>query len=109
MTLSRAVTWVPPSFLAARVAKTTSYLAVGGDSGKLLDFTSAGTLTLTAAATLGNSWRVWVYNSSSGVVPIDPNGSETIRTPSGTSTTVTLAQGESILLVCTGTAFEGLA
>jgi len=65
-----------------REAKTADYTAVAGDLGKILDFTTnSSTLTLTAAATLGAGWYIWVKNSSSNaahIVTIDANGSETI-------------------------------
>ena len=65
-----------------REAKTANYTAVAGDLGKILDFTTnSSTLTLTAAATLGAGWYIWVKNSSSNaahIVTIDANGSETI-------------------------------
>ena len=65
-----------------REAKTANYTAVAGDLGKILDFTAnSSTLSLTAAATLGAGWYIWVKNSSSNaahIVTIDANGSETI-------------------------------
>tara|TARA_R100000951_G_scaffold24657_1_gene20917 strand:+ start:4241 stop:5767 length:1527 start_codon:yes stop_codon:yes gene_type:complete len=65
-----------------REAKTANYTAVAGDLGKILDFTTnSSTLTLTAAATLGAGWYIWVKNSSSNaahIVTVDANGSETI-------------------------------
>ena len=90
-----------------REAKTANYTAVAGDLGKILDFTAnSSTLSLTAAATLGAGWFVWVKNSTTQTsgdheITIDPNGSETIET----SATRILYRGQSMLLVCDGSNF----
>lgn len=84
--------------------KTAAYTALAADRGKVLDFTTAGvTLSLTAAATLGDNWFCFVRNSaSSGNLTIDPNSSETIDG----STTITLGPGEACLVACNGSAFR---
>jgi len=90
-----------------REAKTADYTAVAGDLGKILDFTAnSSTLSLTAAATLGAGWYVWIKNSTTQTsgdheITIDPNGSETIET----SATRILYRGQSMLLVCDGSNF----
>jgi hypothetical protein len=77
------------------------------DRGYTIDATT-GTydIALTAAATLGDGFVFGVYNSGSGTVTINPNASETIRTPSGAATTLALTQGQGVLVMCDGTAFD---
>ena len=86
--------------------KTSNYTPDSTDNGKLIDCTSALTLSMTAAATLGAGWYCYVRNSISGraiadAVVIDPNSTELID---GLST-LTMYHGEVRLVVCTGTAF----
>jgi hypothetical protein len=81
-------------------AKSGSYVSVVGDAGKTLRFTAAGTLSLTAGATLGNGWSVNVV-ADGGAVTIDPNGSETIN---GLATLV-IPNGSSAEIICDGSNF----
>lgn len=81
--------------------KSGNYTAVAADNRGTLRFTAAATLSLTAAATLGSAWRTTVINSSSGLVTIDPNASETVN---GTATAV-IGAGQTATIVCNGTAF----
>lgn len=88
------------------LTKSANYTPVAGDQGKLIDCTSALTLSMTAAATLGSGWFCYVRNSISGYTPsdtvvIDPNSTETID---GLST-VTMYHGEVRLVICNGTGF----
>ncbi len=86
------------------VAKSANYTALAGDRGKVINFTTAGvTLSLTAAGTLGDGWWCIVVNSAStGLVTIDPNGSETIDG----STTIALLPGQSCIVLCNGSLFR---
>lgn len=100
-----------PSALAAMgalisgyLARTSAYTVVLGDRGKLIDCSGTFTLAFTAAATLGAGFTVAVRNSGSGVITLDPAGTELIDT----STTITLQPNESHLVVCTGTAWRSL-
>jgi hypothetical protein len=61
----------------------------------------AGTLTLDAAATLGENWFVLVRNSGTGALAVNTNGSDLLNG----STTVTFQGGDSAIIVCSGTAF----
>lgn len=80
--------------------KTGAYTAVSADNGGTIRFTTAATLSLTAAATLGSGWRVKVI--AYGVdVTIDPNSSEQIN---GTATFI-LKSGQTADIVCDGSAF----
>ncbi len=91
----------------AVVATTTVGLT---DRGYTIDATS-GTydIALTAAATLGAGFSFGVYNSGSGVVTINPNGAETIRSPAGSAATLALSQGQGVLVMCDGTGFDVVA
>lgn len=81
--------------------KSGNYTAVAADNRGTLRFTAAATLALTAAATLGSAWRTTVINSSSGLITIDPNASETVNG----ATTAIIASGQTATIVCSGTAF----
>lgn len=72
------------------------------DKSKLIDFTTGFTQTLTAAATLGNGWTVYLLNSSTSEVVIDPNGAELIDGRA----TYTMSPGERRLIECDGTTFR---
>ena len=71
--------------------RATVYVWTGG----------AGTLSLTAAATVGNDWFVMIRNGGTGNLTVDPAGSETINDES----TLTMAPGDSAIIVCNGTEF----
>lgn len=76
---------------------------VANDYGHLVEITS-GTFTLafTAAATLGSGFQCVVSNVGTGDVTLDPNGAEQID---GLTSWI-LYPGGSVLLTCTGSAFE---
>lgn len=96
--------------IAGRSAKTTAYTVVAGDRGYVIECTSGTfTVSLTAAATLGAGFAFTIVNSGSGIITIDPNGSETIRTPAGSGTTAVLAQGQAYTVLCDGTGFNCIA
>lgn len=84
-------------------AKTAAYTVIASDRGKLIDATTGTwTLSLTAAATLGDNWFCYLRNSGTGIITIDPNAAEGIDGEA----TVTLTAGQSCILQCTGTAFK---
>ncbi len=86
-----------------RSARTSNTILGTADKARLIDITSGSfTQTLTAAATLGAGWFVYLTNTGSGTVTVDPNGSETI----GGVATATLRPGDVWLVVCTGSAFS---
>ncbi len=72
------------------------------DKGNLVEITG-GTFTLgfEAAATLGDGFYVYVRNNGTGVVTLDPNGSEQIDGAAA----VAIGQGGARLIVCDGVAF----
>ena len=81
------------------VAKTGAYTVVTTDRGSLIDCTSgAFTISFQACATLGADWSVYIRNSGTGVITLDPNGSETIDG----AATFTLNPGSSVVLQCNG-------
>lgn len=89
--------------LNGTLAKTAAYTVVTADRGKLIEATTGTwTLTLTAAATLGDGFAFAIRNSGTGVITIDPNSAEQIDGAS----TIPLAAGESCLVVCDGTAWK---
>lgn len=88
--------------LSSYVAKTANYTVLTTDKGKLIDATSGTwTLTLLPAATAGDAFNVSIRNSSTGVITVDPNLTETIDGGS----TLAINAGESAVLYCNGTAW----
>lgn len=86
--------------------KTGAYTVVAGDLGTVINCTAnTFTVSLTAAATLGSGFHCWVWNTSntsSHVITIDPNGSETIDG----ATTLLLRRGEGCQIVCDGSNWQ---
>lgn len=82
-------------------AKGSAYTVVAGDNMTVLNCTAALTLTLTAAATLGNQ-HLFITHANGGDVTIDPNGAETING----SATLVVADGSTAIVVCNGTLFR---
>lgn len=106
---SAVATAISATLLGTRLPKTGAYTVVLGDKGAMIDATSGTwTLTLTDVATLGDAFRFAAFNSGSGVITIDGDGSEEIRDVSGSSTTKTLAQGEGMILQATDAGWIGL-
>lgn len=83
--------------------KSTNYVAVANDNNGVIECSAALTLTLTAVATLGANWHLWVY-ANGGDVTIDPNASELIN---GAATLV-IPNGSSALVISTGSAFRAI-
>lgn len=80
-------------------AKSSAYTVVEGDRGDVLFCTSTFTLSLTAAATLGDGFSFGLVNTGTGSITIDPNGAETID---GAATKV-LAPNQSCIVITDGT------
>jgi len=80
--------------------KSANYTLLATDNTVLVDCSAALTLSLTAAATLGNKWLI-VVSSRGGDVLIDPNGAETING----ATTLTLPKGSFAFVWCNGSTF----
>ncbi len=81
---------------------SSDYTALAADRASAYVWTSgAGTLTLTAAATLGNDWFMLVRNGGTGTLAIATSGGNLIN--GGAS--ISLQPGDSCVVVCSGTAF----
>jgi hypothetical protein len=83
-------------------SKTGAYTIVATDRNKLIEYTGTGghTISLTAAATLGNGFEVQVRHGGTGAaITIDPNGAETVDG----AATISVTAGNSVTLVCNGT------
>lgn len=83
------------------LVRASNTILGAGDVNKTVIATVPFTQTLTAAATLGNSWFCFVRNNSSGSMTIDPFGTELI---SGQSS-YTLTPGMYVMVFCDGTSF----
>lgn len=81
--------------------KSANYTAVADDNNAVHRFTAAATVSLTAAATLGDSWHYTVF-ADGGAVIIDPNASELING----ATTYTVQDGNIATIICDGSAFR---
>lgn len=79
-------------------AKTGAYTVVAADRGDVIWCDGTFTLSLTAAATLGDGFSFGVVNIGTGSITIDPNASETID---GVATK-TIAPGQSAFIVTDG-------
>lgn len=90
-----------PNNTVALVGATT---VVASHRGKVLLCSGTWTLSLTAAATLGNGFGVGVINTGTGTITIDPNLDETIDG----AATLALGPGETALLLCTGSAWRSM-
>lgn len=84
-------------------SKNAAYTVVAGDNTTVIRCTVALTLTLTAAATLGNG-HMFVVQAGSGDVTLDPNASEQING----AATVTVVSGNWAVVWCSGTDFRAI-
>jgi len=81
---------------------SSNYTTLATDRAKTLVWTGgAGTLSLTAAATLGDNWFILVRNGGTGTLAVDPAGSEQING----SSSIDLQPSDSAIICCSGTAF----
>lgn len=85
---------------ASYSSKAANYTAVAADNNSTIKFTAAATLSLTAAATLTSGWGCFVI-ADGGALTIDPAGAELING----AATLALADGESVIITCSGTDF----
>jgi hypothetical protein len=96
---------LPAGSAVVRVARTSNTILDGTNRGNLIDITSGTfTQTFTAAATLGSGWFVYLRNSGTGVITLDPNASELIDG----LTTYLMYGGETRLIQCSGTEFTSV-
>lgn len=83
--------------------RTTNTIIAAADARKLIVY-SSGTFsqTFTAAATLADGFLLFLRNEGSGVITLDPNGSETIDG----ATTYALKQNQACIVYCDGANFH---
>lgn len=82
------------------LTKTATYNATTSDKGKVILFTSTGTiLNLPAASGNDGLWYSVINGGTSGDVTIDPNGSEQLDG----QTTRVLRPGDRVIIACDGT------
>lgn len=88
------------------LSKTANYTAVAQDRGNLI-IASSGTwtLSLTAAATLGDGWFVHFRNNGTGIITIDPDSSEDLYGPHGNASTLAIYPNEECTITCNGATF----
>lgn len=80
----------------------SNYTLGTAERAQFINWTGAtGTLSITAAATLGADWFCYIRNSGSSNITIDPNSSEQIDGGS----TLTIAPEDSCMMICDGTGF----
>lgn len=89
---------------ADTVTKTSNYTVLDTDRGKVILCSGTFTLTLTAAATLGDGFTFAVVNTGSGTITIDPNSTEQIDG----ANTKDIAAGSWAVVFCTGAAFNSI-
>lgn len=79
-----------------------NYTASTTDRAKMFLWTGgAGTLTLTTAATVGSNWFIYVRNSGTGTLTVDPAGSVLING----SATMSFQPGDSAIIATDGADF----
>jgi hypothetical protein len=83
--------------------KTATYTVALSDRGTIILASNTITLNLTAAATLGNRFYCRLINVGTGLVTIDPAGTETVTVAGGSAkTSITLIAGEGVDVFCDG-------
>lgn len=81
---------------------SSNYTAIASDRAQMYAWTGgAGTLTLTAASTLGNNWFMFLRNAGTGTLTVAGSGGNTING----SATIAFQPDDSAIIVCTGTTF----
>ena len=87
------------------VTRTSNSVLALADNGYYIDITSGTfTQTFTAASSLGAGWWIYIGNSGSGNITLDPNASETIDG----LTSFIMYPKEVRLLMCNGTSFKSV-
>lgn len=88
-----------------RSARTSNTQLGVADSGTLIDFTAnTFSQTIAAAGGLGAGWFVYLRNSGTGVITLDPNASELVDG----LTTIKIYPGEAFTVTTDGTAFYSI-
>jgi hypothetical protein len=93
---------ITPSISLVVSSRTSNTILSSGDTSTLINVTSGTfTQTLSAVSSLPSGWYCYYRNTGTGVVTLDPNGSELI----GGTTTAVCNPGDIWLIQSTGTAF----
>ena len=93
---------ITPSISLVVSSRTSNTILSSGDTSTLINVTSGTfTQTLSAVSSLPSGWYCYYRNTGTGVVTLDPNGSELI----GGVTTAVCNPGDIWLIQSTGTAF----
>lgn len=92
-------------FLSSIDDKAVGFSVGTTDDGKLFNCTSALTATLPAASNVGEGFHICIFNSSTGTVTIDGDGSETIN---GSANITLLDKYTAAFLVCTGSGWHAM-
>lgn len=92
----------PNRLTSLSVSKTGAFTVAREDLGKTFLCSGTFTVTLTAAASLGNGFVVTIRNTGGGTLTIDPNSSELIAG----STTFPVSPGWSVMIVSDGAAWQ---
>jgi len=81
---------------------SSNYTALTSDRASVYAWTGgAGTLTLTGATTLTNSWFMMVRNAGTGTLTVAASGGDLING----SSTISMQPADSCVICCSGTAF----
>jgi hypothetical protein len=81
---------------------STNHTALGTDRAAVYAWTGgAGTLTLTGATTLTNSWFMLVRNAGTGTLTVAASGGDLING----SSTISMQPADACVICCSGTAF----
>ena len=84
------------------ISFSSPYTAIDSDRAQMYAWTGgAGTLTLTAASTLGNNWFMFLRNAGTGTLTVAGSGGNTING----SSSVLFQPDDSAIIVCTGSTF----
>lgn len=91
------------SMLNGTMSKSASYTVVAADRGKVINCTGSGgwTLSVQAAATLGDGFVFAVSNVGSGIITLDPNLAEQVNGQN----TFSIAPTDTVIVYCTGSEF----
>lgn len=103
-TVNQTIANIRPTRSVTSASSAADRTLVAGDFSRTIILAGASDFTLTteSMATLGNGWSAFLRVDADVIVTIDPDASATIDG----ATTLTLAQGQSALLVCDGTALR---
>ena len=85
--------------------RSLDYTIVAADQGWFIEVDAAATITLLPVATASENFALAIVNTSSGIVTVDGDGSETING----LTTIALAPGAALVITCNGAKWIGFS